>query len=103
MPTMPKPLSQHEAYNELYFETNGSRNTGDYDVILHIPKQSPVLIGEVRGNKSNGLKQARLIICNYLINYVSKNKDFIFNQYCVSPEREESKNEWNQFKISDFI
>ena len=87
----------------MYFETNGSQKTGDYDVFLFIPQQSEVKIGSIKGNKKDGLKQDRIIICEYLINKMNKDKDFIFNQYCVSPERDEKKNEWNQFRISDFI
>lgn len=103
MSTNPKPYSQREAFNEIYFETNGSRKTGDYDVILHVPKQPTIKIGAVKGNKKNGLKQARMIICNYLLAQMNKNRDFIFNHYCVSPERDEKKNEWNQWRVSDFI
>lgn len=87
----------------MYFETNGSKKTGNYDVYLFLSKQPRLQIGAVKENKRNGLKQARIMICQYLLNKMKTPHDFIFNQYCVSPDRAEHKNVWEQWKVSDYI
>lgn len=89
--------------SEMYFETNGSQETGNYDVFLWLPDQPPIKIGAIKGNKKDGLKEARILICKYLLNKMGKNRDFVFNQYCVKPDRAENRNVLEQWRISDYI
>jgi hypothetical protein len=99
-----KPISYRKAFDQIYFETNGSEKTGDYNITLHSPNKEPIPLPSVKGKTNDGLKEARIIICKHILEKMNGTGDTIFNQYCVSPDRSpKSNNQWNQWKVSQFI
>ncbi|MFB5934811.1 hypothetical protein ACPOM7_15100 [Peribacillus castrilensis] len=98
-----KALSHRKAFDQIFFETKGSINKGDYNITLNYPEGQKVPLPSVSGNKKTGLKETRLIISNYILNNMNGSKDTIFNQYCISPDRDPKDNKWDQWKVSQFI
>ena len=96
-------LSYNQAFDQIYFETIGSRTIGDYTITLFSPGKDPIPLKSIKGNKSNGLKEARIVISKYILEHMNGNKNTIFNQHCISPERPSKDDKWNQWKVSQFI
>lgn len=101
--TSPKPISYRKAFDQIYFETNGSEIQGNYSITLYCPNKEPILLPSIEGNTQTGLKEARIKISKYILEEMNGTSETIFNQYCVSPDRNPEKSVWNQWNISQFI
>ncbi|MFC4403335.1 hypothetical protein [Gracilibacillus xinjiangensis] len=97
-------ITYRKSFDQIYFKTYGSRTSGDYEITLHYPNGDYISLPSIKGNTQNGLEEARIIICKYIIDNMNGTHDTIFNHYCVSPDRSpNSKDQWNQFEVSQFI
>ncbi|MBN6188272.1 hypothetical protein JQN58_15545 [Aneurinibacillus sp. BA2021] len=102
---MPKEIISHvKKDNELHFIITGSKKTGTYTVEME-ENYSKVMLNQ----ELSGIQSARSWIAKYVfenkdnlnINYEGMNT--IISDYCVAPNRDEKKNQWNQWRIGSFL